>query len=95
MAANARAVRDDAPGVSVEIAGVEFSQKPQRYAAKAFNEIRHKRALVADNLDLASLLGETGCDAFLEPPRLGADEQDEEHERDEEADDQGGEDDGE
>jgi len=64
MAANARAVADDAPGVSVEILGAVFTQKPQRYAAKAFAEIRRKRALV-EEASLAALLGETGCDTFL------------------------------
>ena len=68
MDANARAVAEDAPGVSVEIAGRAFTQKPQRYAAKAFAELRRKRALVADNEALAALMVETGCDAFLEPP---------------------------
>jgi hypothetical protein len=64
MAANARAVAEDAPGVAVEIGGVMFAQKPQRYAAKAFAELQRKRAAV-DDADLAALLVETGCDAFL------------------------------
>lgn len=64
MAANAQAVADDAPGVSVVIAGIDFAQKPQRYAAKAFAELQRKRALVGDEA-LAALLAETGCDAFL------------------------------
>jgi glutathione S-transferase len=64
MTANAEAVDDDAPGVSVEIAGVTFTQKPQRYAAKALAELKRKRAAV-DDAALAALLGETGCDAFL------------------------------
>ncbi len=72
MAANAQAVADDADGVSVEIAGETFTQKPQRYAAKAFGELRRKRALLADDAALADLLGETGCDAFLEPPTTAA-----------------------
>ena len=67
MAANAQAVEDEAPGVSVEIAGRTFSQKPQRYAAKAFAELKRKRAQ-ADDEALAELLRETGCDAFLAPP---------------------------
>lgn len=67
-AANAEAVREDAPGVSVEIGGETFTQKPQRYAAKAFAELRRKRALLSDDAALAALLGETGCDAYLEPP---------------------------
>ena len=64
MAANARAVADDASGVSVEIAGVSFTQKPQRYAAKAYGELQRKRAGVED-VALAALLAETGCDAYL------------------------------
>lgn len=66
MAANARAVQNDASGVSVEIAGVDFVQKPQRYAAKAFAELKRKRAGV-DNAELTALLEETGCDAYLAP----------------------------
>jgi hypothetical protein len=64
MAANAAAVADDAPGVSLQIAGGTFTQKPQRYAAKALGELKRKRALVDDEA-LATLLGETGVDAFL------------------------------
>jgi hypothetical protein len=64
MAANADAVANDAPGVSLEIAGATFTQKPQRYAAKAFAELKRKRAAVEDE-SLAGLLSETGCDAFL------------------------------
>jgi glutathione S-transferase len=67
MSANAQAVEDDAPGVSVEIAGRTFAQKPQRYAARAFAELKRKRGLV-DNEELAELLRETGCDAFLATP---------------------------
>jgi len=67
MAANAQAVEDDASGVSVEIAGRTFAQKPQRYAAKAFSELKRKRAVVDDDA-LSALLLETGCDAFLAPP---------------------------
>jgi glutathione S-transferase len=65
--ANASAVANDAPGVSIEIAGGLFTQKPQRYAAKAFNELRRKRAETMSD-DLAALLDETGCDAFLKLP---------------------------
>ncbi len=64
MAANAQAVADDASGVSVEISGVTFTQKPQRYAAKALAELKRKRALVDDAV-LAALLDETGVDAYL------------------------------
>jgi glutathione S-transferase len=62
--ANCDAVADDAPGVTVEIAGAAFTQKPQRYAAKAFAELKRKRAGVED-ADLAALLEDTGCAAFL------------------------------
>lgn len=64
MDANGRAVANDASGVSVDIAGTTFVQKPQRYAAKAFSELRRKRSLVEDEA-LASLLAETGADALL------------------------------
>lgn len=67
MSANAQAVDDDASGVSVEIGGRAFSQKPQRYAAKAFAELKRKRARV-DDAALSALLLETGCDAYLATP---------------------------
>lgn len=83
MAANARAVADDASGVSVEIAGVTFTQKPQRYAAKAFAELQRKRASVED-VALTALLTETGCDAYLVSGDIG--------DRDDSEDDEGDED---
>jgi glutathione S-transferase len=64
MAANADAVARDAGGVSLELGGVPFTQKPQRYAAKALSELRRKRAAVTDEA-LADLLKQTGIDAFL------------------------------
>ncbi|HYD87594.1 MAG TPA: glutathione S-transferase family protein [Vitreimonas sp.] len=64
MSANAAAVEEDANGVAAEIGGVMFTQKPQRYAAKAFAELQRKRAAVKDAA-LAALLQETGCDAYL------------------------------
>lgn len=67
MAANAQAVASDGPGVTVGIGEVMFTQKPQRYAAKAFAELRRKRAQT-DDAALAALLSETGCEAFLNPP---------------------------
>jgi len=66
MAANAQAVSDDAPAVTIGIADGDFTQKPQRYAAKALAELRRKRAGASD-ADLAALLSETGCDAALAP----------------------------
>src|SRR4029077_5508060 len=67
LSANANAVAMDAPHVSVAIGGSMFTQKPQRYAAKAFAELRRKRGQV-NNDALAALLEESGCDAFLKLP---------------------------
>lgn len=63
-AANAGAVADDAPRVNLEIAGRAFSQKPQRYAARALAELKRKRGSVESDA-LTALLAETGCDAVL------------------------------
>ena len=76
MAANAAAVADDAEGVAVEIDGTTFTQKPQRYAAKAFAELKRKRAAV-DDAGLAALLEETGCEAFLKSAPAVEEEADE------------------
>jgi glutathione S-transferase len=67
LSANANAVAMDAPHLSVEIGGSIFTQKPQRYAAKAFAELRRKRGQVSDEA-LAALLEESGCDGFLKLP---------------------------
>jgi glutathione S-transferase len=64
MGANADAVASDAPLVSVEIAGALFTQKPQRYAAKALAELQRKRAMVQSE-SLTALLVATGCEAIL------------------------------
>ncbi len=71
-AANSEAVAEDEPGVSVTIAGRTFTQKPQRYAAKAFAELRRKRAALAEDGALGALLERTGCDALLQPPAHSA-----------------------
>jgi hypothetical protein len=76
MDANARAVSDDAPGVTIEIAGGTFTQRPQRYAAKAYAELHRKRSLISNDA-LSALLGETGCDAFLLSDAGGDEESDE------------------
>lgn len=64
-AANAKAVGEDLPRTNVDIAGRAFSQKPQRYAAKALAELKRKRAELSDHSGLSALLGESGCDAVL------------------------------
>jgi glutathione S-transferase len=63
-AANANAVSDDAPRVNLDIAGRLFSQKPQRYAAKALAELKRKRGALSHD-GLAALLAQTGCEAVL------------------------------
>lgn len=68
MVANARAVADDASGVSVQIGDAMFTQKPQRYAAKAFAELKRKRGAVEDE-SLATLLAETGVDTLFATSR--------------------------
>ncbi|MEZ5961853.1 MAG: glutathione S-transferase family protein [Hyphomonadaceae bacterium] len=87
MDANARAVANDANGVSVDIAGTTFVQKPQRYAAKAFGELKRKRAGVEDEA-LAALLAETGVDALL----AAAQQDDDASDDDDAAEDEGGDD---
>jgi len=67
MAANAAAAAEGAD-VSVDLPGGRFTQKPQKYAARAFTEVRGRRAMVASDAGLAALLCETGCDRWLEPP---------------------------
>jgi hypothetical protein len=64
MAMNAVAVSDDLSGVSVEVAGGTFAQKPQRYAAKAFVELKRKRAAIED-ATLLALLEDSGCAAYF------------------------------
>jgi glutathione S-transferase len=71
LSANANAVATEALVVSAQIGGSMFTQKPQRYAAKAFAELRRKRSAVTDDA-LAALLEETGCDAFLKMPAVAA-----------------------
>lgn len=71
MAANATAAADGAD-VAVDLPGGRFTQKPQKYAARAFTEVRGRRAMIAADAALAALLGDTGCDRWLEPPAAPA-----------------------
>jgi len=89
MDANARAVSQDASGVSVDVTGTTFVQKPQRYAAKAFNELKRKRAMIDDDA-LTALLAGAGIDAILSSAQQHASEAGED-----DGDEEGGEDDGE
>lgn len=65
LAANDEAVGNDASLVRVDIDGQAFSQKPQRYAAKAFAELRRKYVAAGDAPGLADLLNETGCARYF------------------------------
>jgi len=66
MAANAQSVADDDLGVSIDIDGGVFTQKPQRYAAKAFNAVRARFAALGGTEEaLAALLDETGCASYF------------------------------
>lgn len=89
MAANADAVADDANGVAAELGGVMFTQKPQRYAAKALEELQRKRAAV-DDAALSALLEETGCDAYLKAARAVDEDEGEDDAADDGADDSDG-----
>jgi glutathione S-transferase len=92
LSANANAVATDALAVSAQIGGSMFTQKPQRYAAKAFAELRRKRSAVTDDA-LTALLEETGCDAFLKmPAAVAAASAPDSDEFDESDDDESGED---
>lgn len=76
-AANAEAARGEAGHFSVALDGQDFPQGAQRYAAKAFLELRRKRAALADDAALASLLEEIGADRHLAPPTRPSREHDE------------------
>jgi glutathione S-transferase len=64
--------------IALEIGGHAFSQGPQRYAGRAFQELRRKRAQLPDLEALSALLAATGCDqplrmAVNSPPADAAD----------------------
>jgi glutathione S-transferase len=67
MSANAEAAREGGT-VSLELPGGPYEQGVQKYAAKAFGDLRKRRAQAVDDAGLAALMSETGCDAFLSPP---------------------------
>jgi glutathione S-transferase len=45
-----------------------FAQSAQRYAGRAFQELRRKRAAVSEHPGLSDLLAAAACDAALAPP---------------------------
>lgn len=67
MVANAAAAAEGGD-VGVDLPGGRFTQKPQKYAARAFTEVRGRRGMVASDAALGALLADTGCDRWLEPP---------------------------
>ena len=54
--------------IALTVLGHPFSQGAQRYAGRAFQELRRKRAVVAEHEDLSALLEAAGCDTALAPP---------------------------
>jgi glutathione S-transferase len=68
MAANAAAA---AAGGEVDVAlpGGQFTQAPQKYAARALSDVRARYAGFADDAALAALLAEAGCAEWLARPR--------------------------
>ena len=54
--------------ITLEILGHAFAQGPQRYAGRAFQELRRKRAQIMEAEALTALLAATGCDQALQMP---------------------------
>jgi len=54
--------------ISLDILGHPFAQGPQRYAARAFQELRRKRAQMPQHDALTALLETAGCDLPLRMP---------------------------
>jgi len=67
MEANAAAAAAGEETMSVDLPGGRFTQAPQKYAARAFKEIRARYAAVAQSDALDRLLAETGCDRWFAP----------------------------
>jgi glutathione S-transferase len=65
MAANAEAVAEDGL-VRADIEGRVFTQKPQRYAAKALAELQRKFQQASANDALLALMSSTGCSRWLD-----------------------------
>ena len=64
-AANAAAAMAGDEVFSVELAGETWTQKPQRYHAKSFSELRKKYAEMQSDAALNALLEQTGCLQWL------------------------------
>lgn len=77
MAANATAAAAG-EAVDVHLPGGDFSQAPQKYAARSYMEIRGRYASVSGDDDLQRLMEETGCMTWLSAPPTATDEGDDE-----------------
>jgi glutathione S-transferase len=63
--ANARAIAAGSEEFSVELAGVRWTQKPQKYHAKSLAELRRRHAALHDRTALDPILERSGCLRWL------------------------------
>jgi len=63
--ANSRCLSEGGKSFSIELAGREWSQKPQKYHARSLAAIRKKYSLVGNNAALDEVLSEAGCLSVL------------------------------
>lgn len=59
--------------VAVDLPGGRFTQAPQKYAARALQDVRSRYAIFAGDAALAALMEETGCASYLAKPRAEPD----------------------
>jgi hypothetical protein len=63
--ANARALAAGDAEFTVNLAGDDYVQGPQKYHARSLAVLKARYAALADDADLAALLEETGCRVWL------------------------------
>lgn len=63
--ANAKAMEEGAESFTVNLAGADYTQPPQKYHAKSLAVLRQKYAAVADKSALDEVLERTGCLSHL------------------------------
>lgn len=76
MEANAAAAANGGD-VGVDLPGGHFTQAPQKYAVRAFRDIRARHAQVASAPGLDDILAKTGCSRWFTAPQPAAEESDE------------------
>lgn len=64
--ANSKAMLASEESFSVKLNGLDFSQKPVKYSAKSFAEIKRKYSQVSHDEGLIEILKQTDCLSFLE-----------------------------